>query len=109
MEDHKKLFYMKLLEYEENIPKHYDKEKFVLSGLRYEAILNSLDKEKGHITEEGQNLNTGPKNNFRKTTIEGKDILICLKNYYPVVTRDEVFNVIHKCHLRTEHSGRDTT
>jgi hypothetical protein len=25
-----------------------------------------------------------------------------LKNDYPVVTRDEVFNVIHKCHLRTE-------
>jgi hypothetical protein len=34
MEDHKELFYMKLLEYEENLPKHYDKEKFVLSGLR---------------------------------------------------------------------------
>jgi hypothetical protein len=49
MEDHKELFYMKLLEYEENLPKHYDKEKFVLSGLRYEAILNCLDKEKGHI------------------------------------------------------------
>jgi hypothetical protein len=44
MEDHKELFYMKLLEYEENLPKHYDKEKFVLSGLRYEAILNCLDK-----------------------------------------------------------------
>jgi hypothetical protein len=46
---------MKLLEYEENLPKHYDKEKFVLSGLRYryEAILNCLDKEKGHKTEEG--------------------------------------------------------
>jgi hypothetical protein len=28
MEDHKELFYMKLLEYEENLPKHYDKEKF---------------------------------------------------------------------------------
>ena len=24
MEDHKELFYMKLLEYEENLPKHYD-------------------------------------------------------------------------------------
>jgi hypothetical protein len=31
MEDHKELFYMKLLEYVENLPKHYDKEKFVLS------------------------------------------------------------------------------
>jgi hypothetical protein len=41
------------LEYEENLPKHYDKEKFVLSGLRYEAILNCLDKEKGHKTEVG--------------------------------------------------------
>jgi hypothetical protein len=61
MEDHKELFYMKLLEYEENLPKHYDKERFVLSGLRYEAILNCLDKVKGHKTEEGQNLNTGPK------------------------------------------------
>jgi hypothetical protein len=53
---------MKLLEYEENLPEHYDKEKFVLSGLRYEAILNCLDKENGHKTEEGGgNLNTGPK------------------------------------------------
>jgi hypothetical protein len=30
MEDHKELFYMKLLEYEENLPKHYDKEKFTV-------------------------------------------------------------------------------
>jgi hypothetical protein len=48
MEDHKELFYIKLLEYEENLPKHYDKERFDLSGLRYEAILNCLDKVKGH-------------------------------------------------------------
>jgi hypothetical protein len=34
MEDNKELFYMKLLEYEENLPKHYDKEKFVLAGLK---------------------------------------------------------------------------
>jgi hypothetical protein len=61
MEDHKELFYMKLLEYEENLPKHYDKERFVLSGLRYEAILNCLDKVRENKTEEGQNLNTGPK------------------------------------------------
>jgi hypothetical protein len=40
MEDHKELFYMKLLEYEENIPKHYDKEQFVLSGLRYYPYQN---------------------------------------------------------------------
>ena len=58
MEDHKELLYMKLLEYEENLPKHYDEEKFVLSGLRYEAILNCLDKGKGHKAEKGGNLNT---------------------------------------------------
>ena len=29
MEDHKELFYMKLLEYEENLPMHYDKEKWL--------------------------------------------------------------------------------
>jgi hypothetical protein len=46
MENHKELFYMKLLEYEENLPKHYDKDKFVLSGLRYEAILNCLTKRR---------------------------------------------------------------
>ena len=68
MEDHKELFYMKLLEYEENLPKHYDKEKFVLSGLRYEVILNCLDKEKGHKTEEGATFKHWAKNNFRKTT-----------------------------------------
>jgi hypothetical protein len=64
MEHHKELFDMKLLEYEENLPEHHDKEKFVLSGHRYEAILNCLDKENGHKTEEGGgggNLNTGPK------------------------------------------------
>jgi hypothetical protein len=99
MEDHKELFYMKLLEYEENLRKHYDKEKFVLSGLRYEAILNCFDKEKGHKTEEGEKFKHWAKNNFRKTTIGVKDILICLKSDCPVVTRDEVFNDIHKCHL----------
>jgi hypothetical protein len=68
MEDHKELFYMKRLEYEENLPNHYDKEQFVLSGLRYEAILNCLDKEKGHNTEEGAKFKHWAKNNFRKTT-----------------------------------------
>jgi hypothetical protein len=47
---------------------HYDKDKFVLSGLRYEAILNCLDKEKGHKTEEGAKFKHWAKNNFRKTT-----------------------------------------
>jgi hypothetical protein len=109
MEDHKELFYMKLLEYEENLRKHYDKEKFVLSGLRYEAILNCFDKEKGHKTEEGAKFKHWAKNNFRKTTIGEKDILIGLKSDCTVVTRDVVFNVVHKCHLRTEHSGWDKT
>ena len=72
-------------------------------------ILLLLILPKGHKTEERAKFKHWAKNNFRKTTIEGKDILICLKIDYPVVTRDEVFNVIHKCHLRTEHSGRDTT
>jgi hypothetical protein len=54
MEDHKELFDMKLLEYEENLPKHYDKEKFVLSGLRYEAILNCLNKERDIKQKRGQ-------------------------------------------------------
>ena len=64
---------------------------------------------KGHKTEEGAKFKHWAKNNFRKTTIGEKDILICLKSDCPVVTRDEVFNVIHKCHLIIEHSGRDKT
>jgi hypothetical protein len=69
MEHHKELFDMKLLEYEENLPEHYDKEKFVLSGLRYEAILNCLDKENGHKTEEGGGeFKHWAKNNLMKTT-----------------------------------------
>jgi hypothetical protein len=36
--------------------------------LRYEAILNCLDKEKGHKTEEGAKFKHWAKNNFRKTT-----------------------------------------
>jgi transketolase len=75
MEDHKELFYLKLLEYEKNLPKHYDKDRFVLSGLRYEAILNCLDKEKGHKTDEGVTFKHWVKNNFKKTTIGEKDII----------------------------------
>ena len=81
MEDHKELFYMKLLEYEDNLPKHYDKEKFVLSGLRYAAILNCRDKEKGHEIQEGAKFKHWAKNNSRKTNIGEKDIIICLKRY----------------------------
>jgi hypothetical protein len=74
---------MKFLEYEKNLPKHYDKEKFVKPC----AIIN-----------------------FKKTTIGEKDSQISLKTEcLTVVTRDEIFNVIHKCHLRTKHSCRDTT
>ena len=51
-----------------------------------------------------QNSNTGP-----ETTIGEMDISICLKVDCPVITRDEVFSVIYKCHtgIRAEHSGRD--
>jgi hypothetical protein len=66
---------MKLLEYEENLPKHYDKEKFVLSGLRYEAILNCLDKEKAHKTEEGAKFK--PYKNNRHFIIDVYNILCC--------------------------------
>ena len=52
MEDHNELFYMKLLEYEENLPKQYDKEKCFK-----------------HWT----------KTNFKKTTIGKKDSQISLK------------------------------
>jgi hypothetical protein len=40
-----------------------------------------------------------------KTTLGEKDSQISLKTECPVVTRDEIFNVIHKCHLRTEWSS----
>jgi hypothetical protein len=74
---------MKLLEYEKNLPKQYDKEKFVKPCAKI---------------------------NFKKTTIGEKDSQISLKTEcLTVVTRDEIFNVIHKCHLRTKHSCRDTT
>ena len=74
---------MKLLEYEKNLPKQYDKEKFVKPYA---------------------------KTNFKQTTIGEKDSQISLNTEcLTVVTRDEIFNVIHKCHLRTEHSCRDTT
>ena len=73
---------MKLLEYEKNLPKQYDKEEF---------------------------FKPWAKTNFKKTTLGEKDSQISLKTECPVVTRDEIFNVIHKCHLRTEHSCTDTT
>jgi hypothetical protein len=73
---------MKLLEYDKNLPKQYDKEEF---------------------------FKPWAKTNFKKTTLGEKDSQISLKTECPVVTRDEIFNVIHKCHLRTEHSCTDTT
>ena len=39
-----------------------------LFSLDSEAILNCLDKEKGHKTEEGAKFKHWAKNNFRKTT-----------------------------------------
>ena len=54
-------------------------------------------------------FNHWAKNIFRKTTMGEMDIIIWLKSDFSVVTRDEVFNVVHKCQLRTEHSGMDAT
>ena len=109
MEEHQILFYEKLEEYEKSLPQKYDREKFVLSGIKYTSILKCLSAEKGHKTVEGAKFKHWAVNNFKKTTLGEKEILICSKTDCPVVTRDEVFSVIQKCHVRTEHSGRDKT
>jgi hypothetical protein len=105
MEDKKRLFYEKLDEYESK----FLQEKCVLSSEKYNLILECPNTEKGIKAPGGARFKHWEKAIFRKTTIGEKEVLICLKTECPVVTRDGVFEVISKCHVRTEHSGRDKT
>ena len=100
MEDEKRLFYEKLDEYESKLPQKYDREKFVLSSEKYNLILECLNTEKGIKAPGGARFKHWEKTIFRKTTIGEKEVLICLKTECPVVTRDEVFEVISKCHIQ---------
>jgi hypothetical protein len=72
-------------------------------------ILECLSTKKGIKAPGGARFKQWANAISRKTTIEEKEVLICLKTECPVVTRDGVFEVISKCHVRTEHSGRDKT
>jgi hypothetical protein len=100
MEDEKRLFYEKLDEYESKLPQKYDREKFVLSSEKYNLILECLNTEKGIKAPGGARFKNWEKAIFRKTTIGEKEVLICLNTECPVVTRDEVFEVISKCHIQ---------
>ena len=98
MEDEKMLFNEKLDEYESKLPQNYDREKFVLSSEKYNLILEYINTEKGIKAPGGARFNHWANGIFRKTTIGEKEVLVCLKTECPVVTRDEVFEVISKCH-----------
>ena len=96
MEEKKTLFYEKLDEYESK----FLQEKCVLSSEKYNLILECLNTEKGIKAPGGARFKHWAKAIFRKTTIGEKEVLICLKTECPVVTRDEVFEVISKCHIQ---------
>ena len=72
--EHKRLFYEKLAEYEDDLRQKYDREKFVLSGIKYASILKCLDAEKVLKTNERAKFKHWAINNFKKTTIGEKDI-----------------------------------
>jgi hypothetical protein len=84
MEDEERLFYEKLDEYESKLPQKYDREKFVLSSEKCNLILECLNTEKRIKAPGGARFKHWANTISRKTTIEEKEVLICLKTECPV-------------------------
>ena len=85
------------------------RDNFVFSQERYNKIENALSMGKGSKCDDGACFKFRCQKKFKLQRVGSKDIVFCVKTKCPLVTKDELFSTIARCHARVGHGGRDKT
>ena len=101
-------FYVLLEEY---IAKHDSKKQnsVCITKERYEKALACIQLDKGDKCSEGAQFKFWCSKNFSVHNIGSKKVLYCKKTSCPVVSKEDIFDTIQRCHERVGHSGRNKT
>ena len=81
------------------------KENFLYSQERYEKIENALSCEIGAKCIDGAYFKFRSLKNFKLQRVGAKDIVFCVKTKRPLLTKDELFNTIARCHAREKNTS----
>ncbi|KAK7096157.1 hypothetical protein V1264_005490 [Littorina saxatilis] len=84
-------------------------EHFSISTDKYNKIVQALRLQRGELCEDGPKFKMWCKKKFKLEHIGSMQIVYCTKASCPVVTYEEMFETIRKCHEKVGHSGRDKT
>ena len=82
---------------------------YLITKETYDSIVITLQQKKGEKCFMGSKFKFWAKNNFKIEQLGNKHVLYCLKTSQPVVTKEDCFETIKKCHERVGHSGRTKT
>ena len=100
-------FYSLLEEYVKTLKSK--QEHFTISSVKYKKIVQALGSPKGEVCEEGAKFKVWCKKHFKLEQIGSKQIVYCSRTSCPLVTYEEIFETVRKCHEKVGHSGRDKT
>ena len=84
-------------------------ESFCVTQAKYAKILSTLEVSKGAKCNEGASFKYWCHKHFKVEKIGTNSILYCQKSSCPVVSYEDMFETILRCHDRVGHSGRDKT
>ncbi|KAK7097055.1 KRAB-A domain-containing protein 2-like [Littorina saxatilis] len=85
------------------------KEAFCTSQSKYNHILQALQLAKGAKCAQGAKFKHRAGQHFCLQTIGTRTLVYCVKAKTPLVTKEDTFETIKKCHEEVCHSGRDKT
>lgn len=108
-DEFKDLFYRELDHRDQNI-KTQNNDKYTLKQSVYDHAMKALTLSPEEVSSDiSAKFKHWVKENLQIERIDDEDVLFCRKRNLPVVTYENLFNVIHECHLSTGHQGRDRT
>lgn len=84
-------------------------ESFCIPQEKYNRIVHSLQLAKGAVCQYGTKFKFWCNQHFKLEKIGTNSIVYCVKTSSPVVTKEDMFDVISRCHEQVGHSGRDKT
>lgn len=76
-------------------------EHFSISTDKYNKIVQALRLQRGELCEDGSKFKMWCKKQFKLEQIGSRQIVYCIKESCPVVTYEEMFETIRKCHEKS--------
>ncbi|XP_046581445.1 KRAB-A domain-containing protein 2-like [Haliotis rubra] len=108
MEEQKAEFYKLLDDHIAQLDKK-KQETFCITQETYEKAVEALQLDKGVKCAAGSHFKFWCAKHFKLQKIGSRRILYCKKTSCPVITKEEIFDTVKRCHTRVGHSRRAKT